>query len=169
MKGGRNAALRLRRYQELRNAGYSAQQARAIIGGARGATTRQKALREYDSIAGVGQRKESHRGKIRLAQDIQRAQKLGRDFSGHTIDQAQKISIPDAPKVALAIGEVLGIIYCTKREGVKENYIHHFNAASRPLLASTPDGKQLLLLGGAYDFTERGIVDRKRQPRRKPT
>jgi hypothetical protein len=63
--------------------------------------------------------------------------------------------------MALAIGEVLGIIYRTKRDGVMENYIHRFAKVSRPLLASTHDGKQLLLIGGSYNFTERGIVDKK--------
>jgi hypothetical protein len=39
-------------------------------------------------------------------------------------------------------------------------YRHDFAAGSRPLLCVSPDGRQLLLLGGRYKFTERGIVDR---------
>jgi len=31
---------------------------------------------------------------------------------------------------------------------------------SRPLLVASPDGKCLMLLGGRFKFTDRGIVDR---------
>jgi len=61
--------------------------------------------------------------------------------------------------VAFKIGECDGLLYTTVRDGVKESYIHKFKKKSRPLLVSSHDGKQLFLLGGRYDFTERGIVD----------
>jgi hypothetical protein len=53
-------------------------------------------------------------------------------------------------------------MYSTVRDGRHENYVHRFGAKSRPLLAASSDGTQLYLLGGAYNFTERGIVDKKR-------
>ena len=42
---------------------------------------------------------------------------------------------------------------------------HEFAPGSRPLLAVSANGKQLLLLGGRYKFDERGIVDRDAQGR----
>lgn len=58
------------------------------------------------------------------------------------------------------LGKLENIGYSTVRDGVAEKYIHRFKASSRPLLKASTDGKQLSLLGGAYDFTDRGIVDR---------
>lgn len=92
--------------------------------------------------------------------ELGQAARLYADFTGHDDLSVRKISISDLPRVALDIGHVTGIMYETVREGRVENYIHRFKRASRPLLAASPDGKQLYLLGGAYDFTERGIVDR---------
>jgi hypothetical protein len=62
----------------------------------------------------------------------------------------------------MLIGTCDGVLYTTSRSGKTEKYIHKFSGISRPLLASSWDGKQLYLLGGAYNFTDEGIVDRKR-------
>lgn len=64
------------------------------------------------------------------------------------------------PDVALKIGHCDGVLYTTVRDGKTEKYIHKFRKSSRPLLAATFDGNQLVLLGGAYQFTDRGIVDK---------
>jgi hypothetical protein len=93
---------------------------------------------------------------------IRRAAALFRRFSGHEIRRAKKVKLPD-DEVTLAIGKVCGIIYETVRDGKRETYLHEFKAKSRPLLAVSYDGKQLFLLGGAYNFTGRGIVDRRRK------
>lgn len=98
---------------------------------------------------------------ISVNPQMRQGAKLIEDFSGHKAQVVGKVNIPNPPKMALAIGEVLGIIYRTKRDGVMENYIHRFVKVSRPLLATSHDGKQLLLIGGSYNFTERGIVDKK--------
>jgi len=66
-----------------------------------------------------------------------------------------------AHDVLMLIGHCDGVLYTTRRDGQVEKYIHKFSGKSRPLLASSFDGKQLYLLGGAYDFTEEGITDRK--------
>lgn len=100
-------------------------------------------------------------GKVPLSKraKINRAADLYENFTGHEAEELGYIdfSIPD---VAVVIGEVEGIIYNTVRDGVHERYIHKFKAKSRPMFAVTPDGTQLVLLGGNYDFTERGIVDK---------
>jgi hypothetical protein len=92
---------------------------------------------------------------------ISKANRLYHDFTGHEPENLGVIDVPDAPKVGVVIGDVEGIIYNTVRDGVFERYIHKFAAKSRPLFVVTPDGKQLLLVGGKFTFTERGIVDEK--------
>lgn len=69
------------------------------------------------------------------------------------------------PKAVAVIGYVEGIDYRTTHGKTITLYHHDFAPGSRPLLAVSGDGKQLLLLGGRYEFTERGIVDRDAQGR----
>lgn len=83
-------------------------------------------------------------------------------FTGHPARSVRRVKVPGYPRAALAIGPCLGIMYSTVRDGRREHYVHRFGAKSRPLLAASSDGTQLYLLGGAYNFTERGIVDKKR-------
>lgn len=98
------------------------------------------------------------------AHEIQRGAKLLHDFSGHKAKNATRVRIAETPAVGIAIGKVLGIAYETKRDGVNERYYHKFALKeSRPLLVSSSDGKQLLMVGGSYNFTDRGIVDVKRR------
>ncbi len=96
---------------------------------------------------------ESRRSKIN------KAARLYEDFTGHDAEELGYVDFQN-PEVALAIGDVVGIIYETVRDGVKERYIHQFKVKARPLFAVSYDGKQLYLLNGEYDFTERGIVDK---------
>jgi len=94
--------------------------------------------------------------KARLAA----AAELFEKFTGHTAEVVDRLPLPTNPDVLVVIGDCDGILYTTVRDGVKEKYVHQFKKSSRPLFCVTPDGQQLVLLGGEYDFTERGIVDR---------
>jgi len=85
--------------------------------------------------------------------------KLFSDFTGSK-GKLVTVSKPDMPNVALVVGYLDAVMYETIRDGKPEKYIHKFKKKSRPLLASSYDGKQLLVLGGGYDFTDRGIVDK---------
>lgn len=87
------------------------------------------------------------------------AAKLYQKFTGHDPEVIGRVTIPALPKSAARIGECDGILYTTVRDGVTERYIHKFRKADKPMFCVSPDGKQLLLVGGNYDFTERGIVD----------
>lgn len=91
---------------------------------------------------------------------IRKAAQLYEDFSGHEAEEIGAVDFPSNPEIAIAIGEVEGIIYNTVRDGKLERYIHKFKKSARPMFAVSFNGKQLFLLGGDYDFTERGIVDR---------
>ncbi len=63
------------------------------------------------------------------------------------------------PRAVAVIGYVEGIDYRTTHKGKLTLYHHDFVPGSRPLLCASADGRQLLLLGGRFQFTERGIVD----------
>jgi hypothetical protein len=84
---------------------------------------------------------------------------LYKKFTGHTKREKVVIDKPVIPDALLFVGMVNAIEYDTVRDGVEEKYRHRFSKKDRPALCSTYDGKMLYLLGGAYNFTERGIVD----------
>ncbi|MHB8071863.1 MAG: hypothetical protein ACYDHF_07965 [Candidatus Cryosericum sp.] len=94
-----------------------------------------------------------------LRSQINKGAALYEDFTGHDAEDMGNFEMGPVPKVAVVVGELEAVIYNTVRDGIHERYIHKFKAKSRPMFAVTPDGTQLLLLGGNYDFTERGIVD----------
>jgi hypothetical protein len=91
--------------------------------------------------------------------ELRKAAALYTKFTGHKDVDVVKAKIAPMPKVAVEIGTVDGILYTTVRDGITEHYKHDFKKNSRPLFAVSPDGKQLFLLGGAFTFGERGIVD----------
>ena len=64
--------------------------------------------------------------------------------------------------MVITVGYLDAVMYETVRDGKTEKYIHRFKKQARPLLCSSYDGTQLLILGGGYDFTDRGIVDKTR-------
>jgi hypothetical protein len=91
---------------------------------------------------------------------IRNASKLYSDFSGHEASEYETLDKPILPDVMLKVGEIDFVGYTTVRDGKTEKYIHKFSKKCRPLFTVSHDGKQLFMLGGSYDFTERGIVDK---------
>lgn len=88
------------------------------------------------------------------------AKRLYSNFSGHEpATVVARIKKPVMPDVVAEIGTVDFIGYTTVRDGKIESYIHKFTSTARPLFCVAPDGKQLYMIGGSYNFTERGIVD----------
>ena len=81
-------------------------------------------------------------------------------FTGHDALESIEIEKPELPDVMLVVGDIDGIMYTTVRDGKVEKYVHQFKKKARPLFCVSHDGKQIYLVGGEYDFTERGIVDR---------
>jgi hypothetical protein len=81
-------------------------------------------------------------------------------FTGHDALEEVRIDKPSIPDVMLVVGDIDGIMYTTVRDGVIEKYVHQFKKSARPLFCVSHDGTQIFLIGGEYDFTERGIVDR---------
>jgi hypothetical protein len=64
------------------------------------------------------------------------------------------------PRVVVHIGYLEAFDYRTTHGTELALYKHEFARGSRPLLCVSSDGTQLLLLGGRYHFTERGVVDK---------
>lgn len=92
--------------------------------------------------------------------EMARAAKLYESFRERAPTRVKKLGIAGPPRIAVDIGHVEFIGYRTTHGRKLTLYQHDFAPGSRPLLCVSPDGKQLLLLGGRYQFTGRGIVDR---------
>ena len=92
----------------------------------------------------------------------QRVKEAAEHYEAFHGEQPNNIDVFDVEPfdVAYLLGHCDGVLYTTTRHGRKEKYIHEFKPRSRPLLAASYDGKELLVLGGAYEVTHRGIVDR---------
>lgn len=88
------------------------------------------------------------------------AKALYESFTGHRATGKVSIDKPVMPDVLLAVGDVDGLLYTTVRDGKLEKYIHKFAKRSRPTFCVSHDGTQLYMIGGKYNFTERGIEDR---------
>lgn len=91
---------------------------------------------------------------------IRKAAQLYKDFSGHEGDEVEYIEAPKLPAAVLVVGELEAVIYSTVRDDTAERYIHKFKKTSRALLCASPDGDQLFIIGGNFEFTDRGIVDK---------
>jgi hypothetical protein len=91
--------------------------------------------------------------------EIARAKQLFTSFRGAVPSEVLRVAMRATPRAALTLGELLGIMYRTERDGELVNYRHVFQKSARPILAVTPDGRTLLILGGDYRVTSRGIVD----------
>jgi|WetSurMetagenome_2_1015567.scaffolds.fasta_scaffold550711_2 hypothetical protein len=94
------------------------------------------------------------------ATQIRKAKQLYKDFSGHEGDEFEYVKKPEFPDAVIVIGELEAVIYSTVRDDEHERYIHKFRQESRALLCISPDGDQLFIVGGKYQFTDRGIVDK---------
>lgn len=116
-------------------------------------------------VRGIRARWRKNPAPRELTPQLAAARKLYREFSGERGNTVRETPIPPALRTGLAIGPVLMIGYSAIRDGKRERYAHTFARNARPLLAASHDGRTLYLLGGAYRFTDRGIVDRKPRTR----
>lgn len=97
--------------------------------------------------------------RARENREVNQAADLYERFSGHDAEPIGRVHVPALPKAGVAIGHCTAICYRTVRDGVEEHYIHEFADKDAPLFVVSPNGKQILLVGGNFRFTERGIVD----------
>lgn len=103
----------------------------------------------------------SRAGENRIAHgEVEKARLLYEKFTGHDAVDEVVIDKPVMPDVMCVIGDIDGIMYTTVRDGKTEKYLHKFKKSARPLFCVSPDGLSLYLIGGSYQFGERGIVDK---------
>ncbi|OGS00192.1 MAG: hypothetical protein A2V88_08260 [Elusimicrobia bacterium RBG_16_66_12] len=80
-----------------------------------------------------------------------------RDFHwGRSPDRERVIEVEPLPARAWQLGELVAVVYETDKGGELAHWHHDFRRA-RPVLAATEQGS-LLVLGGSYRVTPRGIV-----------
>ena len=94
-----------------------------------------------------------------VSSQVQEAVARFTGFRGDMPKSVDRVRVKPPARVMLHVGECLGIMYRTERDGVVEDYLHRFRKKSRPTLAVSSDGKTLYLLGGAYRVTDHGIED----------
>jgi hypothetical protein len=97
------------------------------------------------------------------SREVRQAASLSRRFSGMEPRVAGTVNVARLPRTAISIGYIDAVDYETFRHGEVQRFRHVFKKHSRPLFCVSPDGRQLLMLGGAFRFTARGIVDRSRR------
>lgn len=93
---------------------------------------------------------------------LEKAAALYQRFTGERAGKIETVAKPVVPDVVVKIGTVDALSYTTRRDGVTEHYRHDFAPHARPVFAVAPDGSALFLIGGAYKFGARGIVDAKK-------
>ncbi len=103
-------------------------------------------------------RRRRRRNPVGRHQHYAQAVRLYRDYHGEDPQFVDEYLVPSTD-VAVYVGRVTGIMYEARREGELVEWIHEFSGRSRPVFAVSPDGEQILVLGGEFRFTERGIVD----------
>jgi len=82
------------------------------------------------------------------------------EFIGREIGEFEEVQINTDYEVGYVLGEIPELHYIAERDGEVFQFHHEFKEASRPLLVVSFDGLQLMIAGGRYNVTDRGIVDR---------
>lgn len=123
--------------------------------------------REREIIKNYRERQTKGTRRNPVNQPLEQARRLSKEFHGTPSKSLRAVDIPAFKGPALTVGEVHGIIYQTKdgRRHKEPPFLHEFKSGARPTLLSSHDGRQIHLTGGAYRFTERGIVDKSRRRR----
>lgn len=95
--------------------------------------------------------------RVRLPrEDLDRAARLYRNFHERPARRIRLVPLR-APRVAMQIGRLDAVLYSSDH-GVR--YKHAFRGRSRPYLVASHDGRTLAIVGGRFQMTARGIVDR---------
>jgi hypothetical protein len=101
------------------------------------------------------------RARDNYVKEMDRAADTFEAFTGRAATHKTTHKIP-TPKTGFALGPLVGVIYRASREddGGTFEYLHRFRKSSQPLLIASDDGKQLVISGGEFQVTEKGIEDR---------
>lgn len=82
------------------------------------------------------------------------------EFKGRKARTASLVKMPKLKGEAWKLGELVGVVYLATHNstGKPRKYLHEFRTNARPALAVCNDGQQLVILGGGYWVTDRGII-----------
>lgn len=94
------------------------------------------------------------------AVELDKAAQASADFAGKPPDRLTKYPAKKIAGAAWALGQLVGVMYEADTDEGKQTFFHRFKKSARPTLAVTHNGHTLVTLGGAFQVTERGIVDR---------
>lgn len=115
-------------------------------------------------LAGRALEVETKRGELVAvhgphARDVRRGLRLFEDWSGRAAGGVEVRAVPrDTPAVLVRLGELAGVIYrSNKWDGRRRDYLHE-TSAPRPELCATPDGRRLVILGGAVRVRPEGLI-----------
>lgn len=98
--------------------------------------------------------------KVHVKQtDVRQAVELFTSFREKKPKRLDIVEI-DHPSVVAVIGYLDAMDYTTEHGKKVTLYRHEFARGSRPLFCVSADGEQLLLIGGRFQFDDRGIVDK---------
>lgn len=89
---------------------------------------------------------------------VKKAAKLYEDFRERKPRIAKRVEF-SVPRAVAVIGYVDAIHYSTTHGRTAKRYAHKFAKGSRPMLCAGPGRNQIILVGGRYHVTDRGIVD----------
>ena len=89
---------------------------------------------------------------------LSRVARLYKSFREAPAKRAREVFF-NPPRAAAVMGHVEFIGYVTSHAGKTHLYIHEFAEGSRPMMAAGTGRNQLLLVGGRYKVTSRGITD----------
>lgn len=92
------------------------------------------------------------------AREVRRAVKLFKGFRLRNPDAVYRVP-RELPEAVIVMGELRAVAYDMPRGERQVLYWHEFADGSRPLLCAGPNQCELVLLGGRYRVTPRGIVD----------
>lgn len=109
-------------------------------------------------MAKAAPKKTTAKAGATLRAKVAQAARLSRAFHGKKPDRIVRAKAPET-KVGMRLGKLLGVIYEVP-DGTR--YMHEFRGQAQPTLAATHDGRQLIVQGGRYRMTGRGIVDKRK-------
>jgi hypothetical protein len=83
------------------------------------------------------------------------------NFTGMEPRSIEVLPAPKVPDTLYKLGTLLAVEYECVKDGKRMAFRHPFKKSARPALAVSPDGRYLGILGGEFQVTERGIVDKR--------
>ena len=90
---------------------------------------------------------------------MNKAKALYTDFTGHEASKRRRVFVPSMPTELVEVGKMMGIAYRTTRNGQTLDYFHEFKVKNAPILAVSPCGKMIFVIGGRFKFGSLGFVD----------